>query len=111
VSARSRCSADLLDRARRHGALSAAPPTRWARPLTILVNNASIFEHDTLASATDESWDRHIGSNLRAPFELTQAFAAQAPGRPRCARRAAGPKAERRQHHRPAGPEAHARPS
>ena len=46
---------------------------------TILVNNASVFEHDTLASATDVSWDRHIGSNLHAPFLLTQAFAAQAP--------------------------------
>jgi NAD(P)-dependent dehydrogenase (short-subunit alcohol dehydrogenase family) len=48
-------------------------------PLTVLVNNASIFEHDTLRSATAESWHRHIGSNLRAPFVLTQAFAAQAP--------------------------------
>lgn len=48
-------------------------------PLTVLVNNASIFEHDTLASATAESWHRHFGSNLRAPFVLTQAFAAQAP--------------------------------
>ncbi|MFN3527225.1 MAG: SDR family oxidoreductase, partial [Paracoccus sp. (in: a-proteobacteria)] len=26
-----------------------------------------------------DSWDRHIGSNLRAPFQLIQAFAAQAP--------------------------------
>ncbi len=48
-------------------------------PLTTLVNNASIFEHDTLATATRTSWDRHIESNLRAPFVLTQAFAAQAP--------------------------------
>jgi NAD(P)-dependent dehydrogenase (short-subunit alcohol dehydrogenase family) len=48
-------------------------------PLTLLINNASIFEYDTLASATRQSWDRHIGSNLRAPFFLTQAFAAQAP--------------------------------
>lgn len=48
-------------------------------PLQILVNNASIFEPDTLADATRESWDRHIGSNLRAPFVLSQAFAAQAP--------------------------------
>lgn len=48
-------------------------------PLTVLVNNASIFEHDTIRSATAESWHRHIGSNLRAPFVLTQAFAAQAP--------------------------------
>ncbi|MGQ0567051.1 MAG: SDR family oxidoreductase [Gemmobacter sp.] len=47
-------------------------------PLTVLVNNASIFEHDSLRSASKASWDRHIGSNLRAPFVLTQAFAEQA---------------------------------
>ncbi|MEZ5769075.1 MAG: SDR family oxidoreductase [Paracoccaceae bacterium] len=48
-------------------------------PLTVLVNNASIFEYDRIATATPESWDRHINSNLRAPFFLTQAFADQAP--------------------------------
>lgn len=48
-------------------------------PLTALVNNASIFEHDDYETATRESWDRHIESNLRAPFVLTQCFAAQAP--------------------------------
>lgn len=48
-------------------------------PLTLLVNNASIFEYDSVQSATRMSWDRHIESNLRAPFVLTQAFAAQAP--------------------------------
>ena len=42
-------------------------------------NNASIFEYDTVQTATKDSWDRHIGSNLRAPFVLTQAMAAQAP--------------------------------
>ena len=47
-------------------------------PLTLLVNNASIFEYDTVTNATKAGWDRHIGSNLRAPFVLTQAFAAQA---------------------------------
>ena len=46
-------------------------------PVTCLVNNASIFEYDTIRSATRESWDRHMGSNLRAPFLLTQAMAAQ----------------------------------
>ncbi|WP_372604424.1 SDR family oxidoreductase [Actibacterium sp.] len=46
-------------------------------PLTVLINNASIFEYDNLATATRESWDRHMQSNLRAPFILTQAFAAQ----------------------------------
>lgn len=52
-------------------------------PITCLVNNASIFEYDSLETATRASWDRHINSNLRAPFVLTQAMAAQglAPGR------------------------------
>jgi NAD(P)-dependent dehydrogenase (short-subunit alcohol dehydrogenase family) len=48
-------------------------------PLTVLVNNASIFEYDSFETATRKSWDRHIESNLRAPFVLSQAFAAQAP--------------------------------
>lgn len=74
--------ADLLDEATA-GALLGRAVEALGAPLTVLVNNASIFEYDTLASATAQSWDRHIGSNLRAPFLLTQAFAAQdlAPGR------------------------------
>ena len=47
--------------------------------LQVLVNNASIFDYDNIHSATLDGWDRHIGSNLRAPFQLIQAFAAQAP--------------------------------
>ena len=47
--------------------------------LTVLVNSASIFEYDTIQTGTRDSWDRHMESNLRAPFVLTQAFAAQAP--------------------------------
>ncbi|MGJ8628872.1 MAG: SDR family oxidoreductase [Sulfitobacter sp.] len=46
-------------------------------PITCLINNASIFEYDTVSSATRTSWDRHMESNLRAPFVLTQAMAAQ----------------------------------
>ena len=46
-------------------------------PITCLINNASIFEYDTVSSATRTSWDRHMQSNLRAPFILTQAMAAQ----------------------------------
>ncbi|MEM5467321.1 SDR family oxidoreductase [Celeribacter marinus] len=48
-------------------------------PLTLLVNNASIYEADSIEDGTRLSWDRHIESNLRAPVVLTQAFAAQAP--------------------------------
>jgi NAD(P)-dependent dehydrogenase (short-subunit alcohol dehydrogenase family) len=48
-------------------------------PITVLVNNASIFEYDTIGTATRDSWDRHLESNLRAPFVLSQAMAAQVP--------------------------------
>lgn len=68
--------ADLLDEAQSSGLLPAAAQA-LAGPITCLVNNASIFEHDSLATATRTSWDRHIESNLRAPFVLTQAMAAQ----------------------------------
>ena len=48
-------------------------------PIGCLVNNASIFERDDLATATLDGWDRHMAINLRAPFFLSQAFAAQMP--------------------------------
>ena len=48
-------------------------------PLTCLINNASVFEDDTVATATRESWDRHLAVNLRAPFVLAQSFARQLP--------------------------------
>ncbi|MGI9389139.1 MAG: SDR family oxidoreductase [Boseongicola sp.] len=47
--------------------------------LTVLVNSASVFEYDNIETATRNSWDRHLESNLRAPFVLTQSFASQAP--------------------------------
>lgn len=62
-------------------------PGRWGGALTVLVNNASIFEHDTMGGLTRTSWDRHMESNLRAPVVLTEALAAQAP---RAAQDAAG---------------------
>jgi NAD(P)-dependent dehydrogenase (short-subunit alcohol dehydrogenase family) len=46
-------------------------------PLGCLINNASIFEQDDVVTATAESWDAHMGINLRAPFLLSQAFAKQ----------------------------------
>jgi NAD(P)-dependent dehydrogenase (short-subunit alcohol dehydrogenase family) len=70
--------ADLLDHAAIEG-LVARAAIALDRPLTLLVNNASIFERDTLAGATRTTWDRHMDSNLWAPFRLTQDFAAQAP--------------------------------
>lgn len=48
-------------------------------PLTCLVNNASVFEYDSIGSATREGWDTHLETNLRAPFVLTQEFAKALP--------------------------------
>ena len=69
--------ADLLS----EDATQALIPTVTAAmgPLTVLVNNASIFEYDRIETSTRQSWDRHIESNLRAPYVLTQAFARQCP--------------------------------
>lgn len=70
--------ADLLVEARTETLIPRAV-AQLGGPLTLLINNASIFEYDTITTATRQSWDRHIESNLRAPFVLSQAFAAQAP--------------------------------
>jgi NAD(P)-dependent dehydrogenase (short-subunit alcohol dehydrogenase family) len=48
-------------------------------PIGCLVNNASIFENDTVTSATRDSWERHLAINLRAPFVLMQSFARHLP--------------------------------
>ncbi|MBA3911761.1 MAG: short chain dehydrogenase [Rhodobacter sp.] len=69
--------ANLLVEAETEALIPAA--TEALGPLTVLVNNASIFEYDRIDTATRESWDRHIESNLRAPYVLTQAFARQCP--------------------------------
>jgi len=70
--------ADLLDEGQ-VATLVARSAEALGGPLTLLVNNASIFEPDSIEDGTRESWDRAIGSNLRAPVKLTQDFAAQAP--------------------------------
>lgn len=70
--------ADLLDEAQVIPLVARAAEALGG-PLCVLVNNASIFEYDTIHSATRKGWDRHMESNLRAPFVLTQAFAEQAP--------------------------------
>jgi NAD(P)-dependent dehydrogenase (short-subunit alcohol dehydrogenase family) len=48
-------------------------------PLSVLVNNASVFEDDRVGGLGRDSWDRHIETNLRAPIVLAEEFAARAP--------------------------------
>jgi NAD(P)-dependent dehydrogenase (short-subunit alcohol dehydrogenase family) len=70
-------AADLTD----EGAVTGLLPRAAAAlgPIGVLVNNASIFEGDTIATATRDSWDRHLAVNLRAPFVLIQEFSRQLP--------------------------------
>lgn len=47
-------------------------------PLTLLVNNASIFEDDEIATLDRDALERTLAVNLTAPVFLAQTFAAQA---------------------------------
>ncbi len=47
-------------------------------PINCLINNASIFQNDSINDVTIDSWERHQAVNLRAPMLLTRAFAEQA---------------------------------
>ena len=70
-------SADLTDEARVRRLVPEA--TAALGPLSLLVNNASVFEDDRIGGLSRETWDAHIETNLRAPVVLAEAFAAQAP--------------------------------
>ena len=48
----------------------------------ILVNSAAIFEPGNWDDTTEANWDRHFAINLKSPFFLSQAFAAQVGSRP-----------------------------
>ena len=70
-------SADLADVVATHELIGRAVAALG--PLSVLVNNASVFADDRLDTITGDSWASHLDVNLRAPVLLAQAFAAQAP--------------------------------
>ena len=70
-------SADLTDEAEVRALVPAAAEALG--PLSILINNASVFEDDRVGGLSRETWDLHLETNLRAPVVLAEAFAAQAP--------------------------------
>jgi NAD(P)-dependent dehydrogenase (short-subunit alcohol dehydrogenase family) len=70
--------ADLTDADAVRGLIPAAAAFE---PLTLLVNNASQFDEDEIASLERARFERTFAVNLTAPVFLAQAFAAQAPER------------------------------
>lgn len=52
---------------------------RAVGPLSLLVNNASVFEEDSIATLELARWERQLAVNLVTPVFLAKAFAAQAP--------------------------------
>jgi len=50
-------------------------------PVSLLINNASLFRYDTQTDFSTVQWDEQIDVNLRAPALLTQQFAARCAGR------------------------------
>ena len=71
--------ADFMEEAQVEGLVGQAGAALG--PLGCLVNNAAVFEYDDIGGADRGSWTRHMAVNLRAPFVLTQAFAAALPER------------------------------
>ena len=51
--------------------LATAAPAAWGR-LDALVNNASSFYPTPIPDATEDQWNDLVGSNLKAPFFLSQ---------------------------------------
>jgi NAD(P)-dependent dehydrogenase (short-subunit alcohol dehydrogenase family) len=71
------CTADLMDHGVAEGLIESA--AKAIGPLTLLVNNASVFEEDSIATLTAEHWQREMAINFATPVFLAKAFAAQAP--------------------------------
>lgn len=65
--------ADLLDQASLPAVVADALST-WGR-LDVLINNASSFYPTPVGSVTESQWNDLLGTNLKAPFFLSQAAA------------------------------------
>lgn len=69
--------ADLCDAKDRAGVIEAA--VEALGPLGLLVNNASIFEDDSIESFDEEVFERHFAVHVKAPATLIRDFAAYLP--------------------------------
>lgn len=68
---------NLENRAQRAKLIDEA--ARTVGPLTLLVNNASIYEPDSVETLDEELWDRHFALHTEAPLFLARDFARQLP--------------------------------
>lgn len=68
---------DLRSETETRGLVDAA--VQGLGPVTLLVNNASLFEDDRIGDLTRAGFDAHMEINLRAPVLLAQAFALALP--------------------------------
>ena len=69
--------ADLRERSARATLIDDA--AKLFGPLTVLVNNASMFEPDSVETLNEELWDAHFAVHTEAPLFLARDFAAQLP--------------------------------
>ncbi|ODT68150.1 MAG: short chain dehydrogenase [Pelagibacterium sp. SCN 63-23] len=69
--------ADLGRRAQRRTLIARA--AACFGPLTVLINNASIFEPDSAVDLDEALWDAHFAIHAEAPVFLARDFAAQLP--------------------------------
>tara|TARA_R110000787_G_scaffold1372_10_gene5134 strand:+ start:7109 stop:7861 length:753 start_codon:yes stop_codon:yes gene_type:complete len=66
--------ADLASETETAGLMAAARGA-FGQPVSLLVNSASAFNHDSAQSHTRDGWDTHMETNLRAPVHLAQQLA------------------------------------
>ena len=69
--------ADLAKRGQRSKLIAAA--AKPFGPLSLLVNNASLFERDSVFDLDEAVWDAHFAVHVEAPAFLARDFAAQLP--------------------------------
>jgi NAD(P)-dependent dehydrogenase (short-subunit alcohol dehydrogenase family) len=79
VSAGGRATVVLADLTNADALRGLMPAAAAFGPLTLLVNNASQFDEDEIASLERARFERILAVNLTAPVLLAQAFAVQAP--------------------------------
>jgi len=79
VQAGGQAAVVLADFANAEALRKLVPAAATFGPLTLLVNNASQFEEDDIATLDRARFEQTIAVNLTAPLLLGKAFAAQAP--------------------------------